>query len=201
MSGVRATVELKCVLVGDHHVSKTHILTRFLSNVYPDFVPTVHEYSHESDVFTIDGVNVSMRFFDTAGDEVYDRLRPLCYPGTDVFMICFSVVNRQSLDAVATKWIPEVKHHCPEVPFVLVGTMIDIREEGNKDHVSKKEGLESAQNLGASAYLECSALTGEGVTETFKEAACVVLSRRNDNAIDISDHSDHEKEHNKCAIM
>lgn len=40
---------------------------------------------------------------------------------TDVFLICFSVVSPSSYENVTTKWNPEVKHHCPEAPILLVG--------------------------------------------------------------------------------
>ena len=51
--------------------------------------------------------------FDTAGQEDYDRLRPLSYPQTDVFLVCFSVVKPDSFENVKEKWIPEIRHHCP----------------------------------------------------------------------------------------
>ena len=40
---------------------------------------------------------------------------------TDVFLICFSVVSPASFDNVTIKWCPEIKHHCPEAPVLLVG--------------------------------------------------------------------------------
>jgi GTPase SAR1 family protein len=46
---------------------------------------------------------------DTAGQEDYDRLRPLSYPQTDVFVLCFSIASPTSLENVASKWIPEIR--------------------------------------------------------------------------------------------
>lgn len=63
---------------------------------------------------------------DTAGNEDYDRLRPLSYPQTNVFVICFSLVNPESFARLETRWIPEVTRYCPSVPFVLVGTKSDL---------------------------------------------------------------------------
>jgi GTPase SAR1 family protein len=59
----------------------------------------------------------------------YDRLRPLSYPQTDVFLVCYSVVNPASFDNVRAKWSPEIKHNNPETPVVLVGTKLDLRDD------------------------------------------------------------------------
>ncbi len=57
--------------------------------------------------------------------------RPLSYPQTDVFLICFSIVNPSSFENVRAKWFQEVKHFCPNTPIVLVGTKLDLREDRN----------------------------------------------------------------------
>lgn len=52
--------------------------------------------------------------WDTAPEhEDYDRLRPLSYPQTDVFILCFSITSRYSFEAVKSKWWPELKQHAP----------------------------------------------------------------------------------------
>jgi cell division control protein 42 len=63
------------------------------------------------------------------GQEDYDRLRPLSYPQTDVFLVCFSVVGPASFENVKEKWFPEVHHHCPGVPCLIVGTQVDLRDD------------------------------------------------------------------------
>jgi Ras family protein U len=59
----------------------------------------------------------------------FDSLRPLCYSGTDVFVICFSVVSPASLHNAALKWIPEVRAHCPDATILIVGTQCDLRAD------------------------------------------------------------------------
>ena len=68
-----------------------------------------------------DGVPVSLGLWDTAGQEDYDRLRPLSYPDTSVLLLCFAISSPDSLENIVERWMPEVKHFCPKVPFLLVG--------------------------------------------------------------------------------
>ncbi len=56
--------------------------------------------------------------------EDYDRLRPLSYPMTDVFLICFSVVNPASFQNVREEWVPELQEYAPNVPYLLIGTQV-----------------------------------------------------------------------------
>lgn len=65
-------------------------------------------------------------FWDTYSTESYERLRPLVYPGAHAFWICFGLSDRASWAAVRSKWIPELQHHCPSTPYILVGCKLDL---------------------------------------------------------------------------
>ena len=125
-----------------------------------------------------------MGLWDTAGQEDYDRLRPLSYPQTDVFLICFSLVNPASFENVRAKWYPEVIHHSPNTPIILVGTKLDLRDDAQTLEklrerklapISYPQGLAMAKEIGAVKYLECSALTQKGLKAVFDEAIRAVL--------------------------
>ena len=113
----------------------------------------------------------------------YDRLSPLSYPQTDVFLLAYSIVN-PSFENVRAKWYPEVSHHCPNVPLILVGTKVDLREDGPtvEKLASKKQApvtyetaLALSQEIGAHKVMECSALTQQGLKAVFDEAVRAVL--------------------------
>jgi Rho family protein len=77
----------------------------------------------------VDGKAVQLALWDTAGQEEYERLRPLSYSKSHVILIAFAVDTPDSLDNVANKWIGEVNELCPRVPTILVGMKKDLRED------------------------------------------------------------------------
>ena len=156
---------IKCVVVGDGAVGKTCMLISYTTNAFPgEYVPTV--FDNYSAQVMVAGNPVNLGLWDTAGQEDYDRLRPLSYPGTNIFLVCFSVISPTSYENIKTKWFPEIRHHMPGTPFVVVGTKLDLRQneeviarlsaEG-KAPLSTLDGQRLAAELGALGYLECSA--------------------------------------------
>lgn len=166
---------IKCVVAGDGAVGKTCMLETYSEGRFPKaYIPTV--FDNFNSIRIIDGNNVNLSLWDTAGQEGYDRLRLLSYPQTDVVILCFSICSKDSLANIATKWLPEVKEHCPNKAIFLVGTKKDKRYDNpGAESVSEAEGQKQADTLGITKYLECSALTQEGLNEVFEEACRIVL--------------------------
>ncbi|KAH9622557.1 hypothetical protein KSS87_020080 [Heliosperma pusillum] len=148
---------IKCVTVGDGAVGKTCMLISYTSNTFPTagcLAPSVFEYLSASpppysrefllfaivrvvDLFlwktianvVVDGSTVNLGLWDTAGQEDYNRLRPLSYRGADVFLLAFSLISKASYENVSKKWISELRHYAPGVPIILVGTKLDLRDD------------------------------------------------------------------------
>jgi len=163
----------KLVVVGDGGVGKTCLLIAYTTGAFPgEYIPTVFDIYNAT--VMVKGRRLNVGLWDTAGQEDYDRLRPLSYPQTDVFLICFDVADRHSFENVRTKWQPELAHHAPGVPFVVVGCKLDLRDE-NKAAVGTHEAVALAEKLGAASYHECSAKTQTGVKHLFDSAHRVML--------------------------
>lgn len=122
------TLRRKLVVVGDGAAGKTSLLVAYKEGKFSaDYTPTVFENSIAS--VPVEDRLVELSLWDTAGQEDYDRLRPLSYPDTHVILICYSVDKPESLRNVLHKWIYELDQYCPGVPRILVACKTDLRSE------------------------------------------------------------------------
>lgn len=177
---------MKCCVVGDCAVGKTSLLTMYTANEWPDEVIEKSQYIYYKHK-KVEGQPTNLELHDTPGDPSYGALRPLAYPGTDVFILIFSIASPSSLESVASRWWPEINHHLPEAPFILVGTQADLRDdqttidrlqERGEAPVTTLMGSATAEKLGARCYLECSALTQAGLEQVFETAVGCASSDR-----------------------
>jgi len=184
-SGGGANQRVKLVVVGDGAVGKTSLLISFAKGKFPtDYVPTVFE-NYTAQTKLDDGSPVLLHLWDTAGQEDYDRLRPLSYPGADLVLLCFSTVTKSSYASIKEKWYPEVNHYVPDVPYFLIGTKVDLRDEeqadpatGEYEPVTNEEGEEMKKQINAVKYLEVSSKTRQNLDKVFKLAVDTVLKVR-----------------------
>ncbi|KAF7336127.1 Cell division control protein 42 [Mycena venus] len=153
----------------------------YTDNKFPaDCVPAVFDNCTVTHMYGEDPYHLAL--LDTvvrvSGHMEYDRLRLESYAQTDVFLVCFSVVSPASFEHVKEKWVSEVSHHCPGVPFLIVETQIDLREDvqvterlsrQGQRPVTTEQGERLVRELGATGYVECSALTRQGVKNVFDE--------------------------------
>jgi small GTP-binding protein len=174
---------IKLVVIGDGAVGKTCLLISYAKKEFPkDYIPTVFDNYVVN--LTAGDQNIELGLWDTAGQEEYDRLRPLSYANANVFLLCFSIISPVSFENVTAKWYPELMHFCPDVPFILVGTKCDIRSDPSEvdklrsqgqSPITTEQGNELARKLKATKYMECSAKTQQNLKDVFDEAVRCVL--------------------------
>lgn len=176
---MQSLTSLKIVTVGSGANGKTSLLYAYALDTFSDdYTPTVFDNMAKLAMFN--DKLVSMSLADTAGQEDYARLRSLSYPNTDVILITYSLICPTTLENVKTEWIPEVKHFCPDKPYVLVGTKKDLLndphilqrlKERNLMPLDPNDAERIGKALGAYKSLTCSARTREGIKEVFE--ACI----------------------------
>lgn len=176
--------KLKIVLLGDGAVGKTSLLLSYLTNDFPtEYAPTA--FDNYSVSVCVNDVPCTIQFCDTAGQEDFDSLRPLSYPQTDVFVLCFNIMQPSSFHNLKERWLPEIDKFKPSIPIVLVGTHCDLRsnveaiislKKNRLVPISKERAEALAKKTRALCYLETSALTQKNVKTVFDEAIGVALS-------------------------
>ncbi|KAJ3387543.1 hypothetical protein CcCBS67573_g05379 [Chytriomyces confervae] len=183
-------IRKKLVVVGDGCCGKTAMLMIQSGLPFPtSYFPTIFENFVSS--ISVNGKLIDLSLWDTAGQEDYDRLRPLSYPCSDVIIMAYAVNNRTSFWSLNDKWKPEMNHFLPDVPKILVGLKKDLRHDPDVIEemralctmpVSYEEGFKKAAEIGAKKYFECSAKTGEGVGEIFAYCAKLALLNKKNKA-------------------
>lgn len=176
---------VKIVVVGDGGCGKTCLLVSYSQGEFPTvYVPTIFE-NYVAHVSAPNNEVVELALWDTAGQEDYDRLRPLSYPDADFFLICYSLDSSVSLRNVKQQWVPEVQYFCPGVPYFLVGLKSDLHGEySSNSKVDRNEAKQVAKEIGALAHIECSAKTQYNVKTVFNLALDLTLKRLNGNKKD-----------------
>ena len=188
------TKDVRCVCVGDCVSGKTCMLASYKSGKFPtEYVPTVFD-NCAVDMMS-DGASVKLHLWDSAGYDIYDRLRPLSYTNTDVFIVCYSVRSPMSLENVTAKWLPEIRDRCPKTPFLLVGTQCDVCTDTSDQHqlrstlIDPSRADQMGSRTGTTLVMECSAKTQMGLKDIFVEVAKVGL-------IEIK-----RRKHNGCVLL
>lgn len=176
----------KLVIVGDGNTGKTCLLTVLCKGIFPDeTTPTTFDIFTKE--FVIDSEEIELTLWDTAGQEEYEKLRPLSYSDTDVILLCFSIDAPSSFVNIPEIWIPEVEYFCPNVPIVLVGTKKDLRHnpyvlkdlaKKRQEPVQYDEGVNMCKKLKLFGYVECSALNNDNVHKVFDTACRATMKRK-----------------------
>ncbi|KAL0236924.1 hypothetical protein PCE1_000321 [Barthelona sp. PCE] len=181
------------VCVGDGGVGKTALLYVYSNDLFiTEYNATIFD-NYQTQVLVDNQVYI-LDLWDTAGQESYDRLRPLSYHNADVILVCFSVDNHASYENVLNRWAVEIRHHASNCQIVLAATKIDLRTDKKvvdelaaqgKELLTFEDGMAMKERINAAAYVECSALQQLGVKAVFDECISQALT---------SDDEDEEEE-------
>jgi Rab family protein len=165
---------IKLVLLGDSGVGKTSIVTQYVSGTVPENVnPTIGAAFVTKEV-TIDGNNLELLIWDTAGQEVYRGLAPMYYRSALIAIIVYDVTSQESYNSVSY-WIRELQTNVEDNIVILVcGNKIDL-EDKRAVQFQAASGL--AAERGA-LYSETSATTNAGIDRMFQMAISSHLKKR-----------------------
>lgn len=177
---------MKIVFVGDTAVGKTSVIMTWTQEVFPSlYEPTVFDTYNGTKNYK--GSEIKLQIWDTAGHDDLGRLRPIAYSNTDCFIICFSLMHKNSLENACQKWVAEVKTTASLCPCILVGTKLDLREELERsgdearlrECVTNAEIEAAAKKYAFQGFVVCSAKEKKGLNKVFHTAFKVVFQMKN----------------------
>lgn len=166
----------KIVLVGNTAIGKSTLVLLIQTGAFvPKGVDEAMDICSSEVIALKNDTAYNVGLWDSIGKESYDGLRPLSYPSSNLFLVLFSVDNMESFHAIKEKWLPEITHHMPGTPWILVGTKTDLRDDPNiiaqmhakhqRGPIEYAEGKSMAAKCGAQTYVEVSSLRKEGTQE------------------------------------
>jgi small GTP-binding protein len=161
------------VVVGDGGVGKTCIILRYVRDMFSEIYDPTLEAHFQSEVTLPDGRTIAIQITDTAGQEDFASLRDLCMTEGNLFLVVFSVTEFKSLrlaDELLER-LTMVKDH--QIHFVLAGNKVDIEKQRQVARADA-EAIAAKYN---GPFIECSALTRQGIKEVFQELARLWIDR------------------------
>lgn len=171
----------KFVLVGNGGVGKTSLVRVFSGGEFSLTTEATVGVEFISKTVKVHDEEVKLQIWDTAGQERYRSVGKAYYRKAIGVILVFALNNHESFDS-AKRWMQEVQQYChPKVKILLVGNKCDLQDE-------RQIVADEAQRFAESReieYLECSALDGTNVEESFLRIARSVYEGVISNEIEV----------------
>ena len=158
----------KITVIGNGAVGKTSLIKKYTQGSFQkEYIKTLGAQFSKYDE-KIEGNNCKLFFWDIAGQEEFNFMRPTFYKGSKAAIIVFSQEDvehgKESIESIG-EWHNDIKKYCGELPIVLFGNKIDLVKDKNANDVEIEKIVKDRKFLG---YYKTSALSGEGVYEAFQ---------------------------------
>lgn len=159
--------KFKISVIGDGAVGKTSLITKFTKGRFQkEYIKTIGAQFFMYDT-EIDGTYFKLLFWDIAGQDDFNFLRPSFYKDSKAAIIVYSLeeneLGQESFKHI-TNWHDNIKNYCGNIPTVLFGNKVDLVDEKNLNDNKVLKLVKKRNFLG---YYITSALTGTRVSQGF----------------------------------
>ncbi|HUX98207.1 MAG TPA: Rab family GTPase [Candidatus Deferrimicrobium sp.] len=167
MNSEEHLVRYKMILFGNAAVGKTSLLERFVNDKFEENYMCTLGYNVYEKLITHTECTISLVIYDIGGQEGYRDLRKRYAQGAHTAFIIYDITNQDSFTNII-KWKSDLIEFAGKIPFIVIGNKMDLKD---KKQVSKDKALTASVEMGALAFFETSAKTGEGVEDAFRHLA------------------------------
>ncbi len=167
----------KIVIIGDAAVGKTSLINRFVEAKFKeDYRPTLGANLLRQNVeIEVDGKQFlcTLVLWDIAGQSRFELIRSLYFKGCVGAFLVYDCTRPKTFENITNIWLNELLINTgSRVSFILIGNKIDLKDSQS---VLKEEGIELAEEINATEFIETSAKTGENVNNVFKSLSIQIL--------------------------
>jgi len=162
-------VDVKVVLLGKHSVGKTCLVERYLHGKFKDSTVATVGAAFGAKKLVVSGKEVTLGIWDTAGQERYESMSRIYYRSAKATIVCFDLTDSKSFDKVKF-WVEELLTNEEGCDIYVVGTKLDLIQEGTERGRSASEVKEYSLKIGAKVF-ETSSKSGDGIDELFHDIA------------------------------
>jgi Ras-related protein Rab-2A len=175
----------KYIVIGDTGVGKSCLLLQFTDKRFQPHHDLTIGVEFGARMITIDGKQIKLQIWDTAGQESFRSITRSYYRGAAGALLVYDITRRDTFNHLAS-WLEDAREHCnKDMTIMLIGNKSDL---ASKRAVEYEEGERFAKENGL-IFMETSAKTAEGVEEAFIQTARAIYNKILSGQFDVSNES------------
>ena len=174
---------LKILVIGESAVGKSCLLLRYTVGKFQDTFMTTIGVDFKTKHLEINGKNVKLQIWDTAGQEKFRSITKAYYRGAHGILVVFDISRRETFNQTRM-WIDSIKESSTTpIDMILVGSKADLERAISREEAEK---LAASYNI---KYFETSAKENSGINDAFLHLATIALEKKNMNSSNYHDEN------------
>jgi len=170
----------KYIIIGDTGVGKSCLLLQFTDKRFQPVHDLTIGVEFGARMITIDGKQVELQIWDTAGQESFRSITRSYYRGAAGALLVYDITQRHTFNHL-TSWLEDARQHSTSnMVIMLIGNKCDLFA---RREVQKEEGEAFAREHGL-IFMETSAKTAANVEEAFINTAREIYTKIQEGVFD-----------------
>lgn len=175
----------KYIIIGDTGVGKSCLLLQFTDKRFQPVHDLTIGVEFGARMITIDGKQIKLQIWDTAGQEAFRSITRSYYRGAAGALLVYDITRRETFNHLTT-WLEDARQHSnSNMVIMLIGNKSDLDA---RREVKKEEGEVFAREHGL-VFMETSAKLATNVEEAFINTAKEIYEKIQEGVFDITNEA------------